>query len=98
MSSGVKEKNDYTVMVLGGRIEDRIHIIDYRRIRVMGNLEKLDALKEMLADWNILGQDEKGLYYPTMSTCDIYSEAVAYQASLEADFKEFVLTKIVSGT
>jgi hypothetical protein len=93
LSSGVKEKNDFTVMVLGGRIEDRIHIIDYRRLRVMGNLEKLDALKEMLVDWNILGQDEKGLYYPTMSTCDIYSEAVAYQASLEADFKRVCLNQ-----
>ena len=34
-------------MVLGGRIADTIHIIDYRRIRVMGNLEKLDALKRV---------------------------------------------------
>jgi hypothetical protein len=39
LSAGIKEKNDYTVMILGGRIGDRIHIIDYRRIRVMGNLE-----------------------------------------------------------
>ena len=91
LSAGIKEKNDYTVMVLGGRIDDRIHIIDYRRIRVMGNLEKLDALKELLADWNVLQQDEKGLYYPTMSTCDIWSEAVQYQASLEADFKRVCL-------
>jgi hypothetical protein len=93
LSAGIKEKNDYTVMVLGGRIDDRIHIIDYRRIRVMGNLEKLDALKELLADWNILQQDEKGLYYPTMSSCDIWSEAVQYQASLEADFKRVCLNQ-----
>ena len=93
LSAGIKEKNDYTVMVLGGRIDDRIHIIDYRRIRVMGNLEKLDALKELLADWNVLQQDEKGLYYPTMSTCDIWSEAVQYQASLEADFKRVCLNQ-----
>ena len=33
-------------MVLGGRIGDKIHIIDYRRVRVMGNLEKLDEMKE----------------------------------------------------
>ena len=93
LSAGIKEKNDYTVMVLGGRIGDRIHIIDYRRIRVMGNLEKLDQLKELLVDWNVLQQDEKGLYYPTMSTVDIYSEAVAYQASLEADFKRVCLNQ-----
>ena len=91
LSAGVKEKNDYTVMVLGGRIGDQIHIIDYRRIRVMGNLEKLDELKELLNDWSILGKDENGLYFPTHSTCDIWSEAVQYQASLEADFRRVCL-------
>lgn len=91
LSAGVKEKNDYTVMVLGGRIDDRIHIIDYRRIRVMGNLEKLDAMKELLNDWSILGKDDNGNYFPTYSTCDIWSEAVQYQASLEADFKRVCL-------
>ena len=91
LSAGIREKNDYTVMVLGGRIEDRVHIIDYRRIRVMGNLEKLDALKELLNDWSIIQVDQGGLYYPTHSTCDIWSEAVQYQASLEADFKRICL-------
>jgi len=91
LSAGTKEKNDYTVMVLGGRIGDQIHIIDYRRIRVMGNLEKLDELKELLNDWSILGRDENGHYFPTHSTCDIWSEAVQYQASLEADFKRICL-------
>ena len=91
LSVGTKEKNDYTVMVLGGRIGDQIHIIDYRRLRVMGNLEKLDALKELLNDCSILGKDENGNYYPTYATCDIWSEAVAYQASLEADFRRVCL-------
>ena len=92
LSAGTKEKNDYTVMVLGGRIGDKIHIIDYRRLRVMGNLEKLDALKELLNDWSVIGRDENGNYFPTYNTCDIYSEAVQYQASLEADFKRICLT------
>lgn len=91
LSAGTKEKNDYTVMILGGRIGDQIHIIDYRRLRVMGNLEKLDELKELLNDWSIIGKDEGGLYFPTYSTCDIWSEAVAYQASLESDFKRVCL-------
>ena len=91
LSAGTKEKNDYTVMILGGRIGDRIHIIDYRRLRVMGNLEKLDALKELLNDWSVIGRDEGGHYFPTYSTCDIWSEAVQYQASLEADFKRVCL-------
>ena len=91
LSAGTKEKNDYTVMILGGRIGDKIHIIDYRRLRVMGNLEKLDALKELLNDWSVIGKQEDGLYFPTYSTCDIWSEAVQYQASLEADFKRICL-------
>ena len=91
LSAGTKEKNDYTVMVLGGRIGDRIHIIDYRRLRVMGNLEKLDAMKELLNDWSVIGRQDDGLYFPTYSTCDIWSEAVQYQASLEADFKRVCL-------
>ena len=91
LSAGTKEKNDYTVFVLGGKLGDQIHIIDYRRMRVMGNLEKLDALKELLNDWSILGRDENGNYFPTYNTCDVYSEAVAYQASLEADFKRICL-------
>ena len=61
LSAGTREKNDYTVMVLGGRIGDKIHIIDYRRLRVMGNLEKLDALKELLHDWSVIGKQENGL-------------------------------------
>jgi hypothetical protein len=91
LSAGIREKNDYTVMILGGRIEDRIHIIDYRRIRVMGNLEKLDVMKELLNDWSVIGVDQGGNYYPTHSTCDVWSEAVQYQASLEADFKRICL-------
>ena len=91
LSAGIKEKNDYTVMVLGGRIGDQIHIIDYRRLRVMGNLEKLDELKELLNDWSVIGKDEGGMYFPTYSTCAIWSEAVAYQASLESDFKRVCL-------
>jgi phage terminase large subunit-like protein len=91
LSAGIKEKNDYTVMILGGRIGDRIHIIDYRRIRVMGNLEKLDAMKELLNDWSIISKDQNDNYFPTYSTCDIWSEAVQYQASLEADFKRVCL-------
>jgi phage terminase large subunit-like protein len=92
LSAGTKEKNDYTVFVLGGRLGDKVHIIDYRRMRVMGNLEKLDALKELLSDWSIIGQDSNGHHFPTYNTCDIWGEAVQYQASLEADFKRICLT------
>jgi hypothetical protein len=93
LSAGNKDKNDYTVFVIGGRIGNQIHIIDYRRMRVMGNLEKLDAMKELLNDWSVIGRDDNGLYFPTYSTCDIWSEAVQYQASLEADFKRVCLNE-----
>jgi hypothetical protein len=91
LSAGVREKNDWSVFVLGGRIGDTIHVIDYRRVRVMGNLEKLDILCELLLDWSIIGEDANGNYFPTHSTCDVWIESVAYQMSLEADFKRILL-------
>jgi phage terminase large subunit-like protein len=96
LSSGTKDKNDYTVMTLGGRIGDKIHVIDYRRFRVMGNLEKLDKLNELLSDWNLLiaDENEQNKYYPSYSVCDIWSEAVQYQASIEADFKRICIQEM----
>ena len=41
----------------------------------------------------MIGQDDRGNYFPTYSTCDIWSEAVQYQASLEADFKRVCLNQ-----
>lgn len=90
LSAGVRERNDYTVFVMGGRIGDKIHIIDCKRLRIMGNLEKLEALMEMMEEWGIVHKDKKQ-YFPTGSQIDIWSEAVAYQASLEADFKRICL-------
>jgi len=86
LSAGVRERNDYSVFVLGGRVGDKIYIIDTKRLRLMGNLEKLEAMMDMMYEWGIVyKEDDK--YFPTGSTVDIWSEAVAYQASLEADFK-----------
>ena len=90
LSAGVREQNDYTVFVMGGRVKDKIHIIDCKRVRVMGNLEKLDLLMEMMEEWGIIHKDGKN-YFPTGSSIDVWSEAVAYQASLEADFKRICL-------
>lgn len=90
LSAGVREQNDYTVFTMGGRVGDKIHIIDCKRIRIMGNLEKLEALMEMLEEWGVVHKDN-GRYFPTGSNIDIWSEAVAYQASLEADFKRICL-------
>jgi hypothetical protein len=90
LSAGVRERNDYTVMVLGGRVGDKIHIIDCKRIRIMGNLEKLESLMEMCYEWGIVHKDGNQ-YHAGASSVDVWSEAVAYQASLEADFKRICL-------
>lgn len=90
LSAGVRERNDYTVFVMGGRVGDKIHIIDCKRLRIMGNLEKLEAMMEMMEEWGVVHKD-KNQYFPTGSNIDVWSEAVAYQASLEADFKRICL-------
>jgi len=86
LSAGVREQNDYTVFVMGGRVGNKIHVIDCKRLRIMGNLEKLEALMEMMEEWGVVHTDGK-TYFATGSNVDIWSEAVAYQASLEADFR-----------
>ena len=44
----------------------------------------------MLADWNILIENDEGQFFPTMSPCMIWPEAVAYQTSFEGDFKRIM--------
>ena len=91
LSAGLNEKNDWTVMTLGGIKDGKIYLIDQRRARSMGNLEKMDTLCEMLADWNILLENDEGQFFPTMSPCVIWPEAVAYQTSFEGDFKRVMI-------
>jgi hypothetical protein len=87
LSAGKKERNDYTVFMLGGRIDGKAHIIDFRRLRTMGNIEKVETLFELLYDWNLLGRDETGRYLPTLSPVTIWPETVAYQKSFQGDFE-----------
>ena len=87
LSAGLNEKNDWTVFTLGGIKDGKIFLIDQRRVKSMGNLEKMDTLCEMLADWNVVLENDEGQYFPTMSPCMIWPEAVAYQSSFEGDFK-----------
>ena len=90
LSAGLSEKNDWTVFTLGGIIDGKVYLIDQRRVRAMGNIEKMDTLCEMLADWNILLENDEGQFFPTMSPCIIWPEAVAYQTSFEGDFKRIM--------
>ena len=91
LSAGLKEKNDWTVFTLGGLKDGKVYLIDQRRVRTMGNLDKMDELCEMLSEWNILVENDEGQYFPTMSPCIIWPEAVAYQNSFEGDFKRIML-------
>ena len=56
----------------------------------MGNLEKLESLMEMMEEWGVIHGEGKN-YFATGNAVHIWSEAVAYQASLEADFKRICL-------
>ena len=90
LSSALKERSDYTVMVMGGLRGDRVEVIDYRRMRSMGNLEKLDALCELLAEWGVVieGVDgQEGQWFPTDCPVTINIEAISYQQSMQADAK-----------
>ena len=90
LSAGLSEKNDWTVFTLAGISGKKIYLIDQRRCRTMGNIEKMDTLCELLADWNILMENEDGDFFPTTSPCMIWPEAVAYQTSFEGDFKRII--------
>lgn len=97
LASSTKESADYSAFVLGGYENKRIHILDAVRGRWAGNIEKLDVLLEILADWGIihdsgnLNEKEKPIYYSGDVVLEIYIESVAYQASLAADFESYVL-------
>jgi phage terminase large subunit-like protein len=90
LSSGLRERNDYTVFMLGGRLDDKAYIIDQRRIRCMGNIEKVEALCDLLLEWNLLIKDEAGHYLPTRSDVTIWPEEVSYQKSFQGDFRRIV--------
>lgn len=90
-SSGLRERNDYTVFMLGGRLDDKAYIIDMRRMRTMGNVEKIEALCDMLHEWNLLTKDEIGRFMPTFSEVVVWPESVGYQKSFEGDFKRLAM-------
>jgi phage terminase large subunit-like protein len=92
LSASGKETSDYTAFVLGGRLKDKYYIIDAHQMRTVGNLEKIDALCDMLLEWGIL-QKQDGQYFPTYSTVTLVVESVAYQASLAADIRRVLLNE-----
>jgi len=93
LSAGMSERNDWTVFTLAGRLEDKCYIIDYRRMRSMGNIEKIEALCELLLEWNLLATNDQGQYFPTSSAVTIWPEVVAYQKSFEGDLKRVLFNE-----
>lgn len=87
LSAGMGERNDWTVFTLAGRVDDKCYVIDYRRMRSMGNIEKVEALCELLAEWNLLAVNDEGQYFQSNSPVTIWPEVVAYQKSFEGDLK-----------
>lgn len=78
LSSSLKERADYTVFTLVGRIGNQYHVLDGRRFRATGNIEKFDLLIEMWEDW--------GCPYVR-----VLVESVSYQASFAGDFRSYVI-------
>ncbi|MFN6460840.1 MAG: hypothetical protein RMZ41_003205 [Nostoc sp. DedVER02] len=80
LSASLRERADYTVFVLGGRVGNQFYILDIRRGRWSGNIEKLDQIIELWQDWGELS---------TM----LCAEAVAYQSSLKGDFTHYLVNE-----
>lgn len=93
LSAGMSERNDWTVFTLAGRVGDKVYIIDYRRMRSMGNIEKVEALCELLHEWNLLAVNDEGQYFMTESPVVIWPEVVAYQKSFEGDLKRVLFNE-----
>lgn len=98
LSSALKERSDFTVFCLAGLIGDRIEVIDFRRLRAMGNLEKLDELCQLLADWGLLMESEEKPdgtvdWLPTDMPVTLMIEAISYQQSMKADAKTILHDK-----
>ncbi|HAX05567.1 MAG TPA: hypothetical protein DCX77_07810, partial [Acidimicrobiaceae bacterium] len=77
LSAGMTERNDWTVFTLAGRVDDKVYVIDYRRMRSMGNIDKIEALCELLVEWNLLEVNDEGQYFRSMSPVIIWPEVVA---------------------
>jgi phage terminase large subunit-like protein len=84
LSSGTKERNDYTVLMVMGSKKDknginRYYAIDYWRGKVMGNLEKCNEFVSLYEQWSYLSPN-----------WEVWIEAHNYQRSLAGDFNTYV--------
>ncbi|RUR74919.1 hypothetical protein PCC6912_50970 [Chlorogloeopsis fritschii PCC 6912] len=104
LSAGKKESNDYTAMVLGGLVKgakndpDQYWIIDSWEDRIMGNIEKLDAMIEIWDMWQHLlptvklFDPEKGEWLEVPeSGLNLFFDSSAYGLSLQGDYEDYII-------
>lgn len=96
LSASLAQQSDYTVFALGGKLQQSIYFVDYRRFRSVGNIDKIYKLLEFLCSWGLIESTEevddrnKPIYFCNESVTDIFLEAGAYQNSIQQDFEEIV--------
>ena len=93
LSSKTKERNDFTVAILGGKIGNNFYILDMWRGKVSGNMTKIDHILNMLYGWGALDWDGNR-YLPLDTTVHLYAEDTAYQASLGGDFRSYAINQL----
>ena len=83
LSAGLKQKNDFTTFVLGGLVTSKgktmFYTIDAWKGRIMGNLQKLEAIKGLYLTWRHLCPD-----------MELRVETNAYQLSFKGDYHDYV--------
>lgn len=82
LASSLKQRADYTVMTVLGKNEGKFYFLDYRRMKVQGNIQKLDALLELYEEWS-----EPDVPF------NVFVEAVSYQSSFKGDFTSYIVNE-----
>lgn len=82
LAASLKEKSDFTVLVLIGKSQGRFYVLDMRRSKWISNIDKVDALLELYQEWH-----EPGIPF------NVYLESIAYQASFRGDFISYAVNQ-----
>jgi len=83
LASSLKQKADFTVMTLIGKLNDKYYVLDYRRGKWNGNLEKCQQLVELYEEWI-----EPGIPFT------VFCEDTSYQSSFQGDFTNYVVNDL----
>lgn len=103
LSAGLKEKNDYSAFVLGGKINKEFWIIDAWEGRILGNLEKAkiildlwDLWKNLLPKYQIYNFSKNDYEEIPEIGLILYFDSSAYGLSFKGDFEDFLYEKNIS--